>query len=44
MWQSLRNNWKAICSVAVVVVEYVALHAPQIEGIIETLAKIGNGG
>ena len=41
---TLRNHWRAICTVALVVVEYVALHAPQIEGIIETLAKIGNAG
>ena len=41
---ALRNNWKALCGYAIVVLEYVALHAPQIEGIIETLAKIGNGG
>lgn len=39
--ETIKNNWKAICAGALVVVEYIALHSAQITGIIETLAKIG---
>ena len=38
---TIKQNWKAICGVALVVVEYVALHNSQIVGVIETLSKIG---
>ena len=37
----IKRNIKGIAGAAIVAVEYIALHADQINGIIETLAKIG---
>lgn len=37
----IKRNIKGIAAGAMVAVEYIALHHDQINGIIETLAKIG---
>lgn len=39
--KNVLTHWRAICVGAMVVVEYIALHADAINGIIETLGKIG---
>lgn len=37
----IEKYWKRAAGIAIVAVEYIALHHDQINGIIETLAKIG---